>query len=1777
MSIAIMTNSSLNVLAWLLLSLSAFVPLFSFNGPTPPPTRLASDAQPLCTAYDCVNVISGRYFVSEPNLTLAGPAPTGYSIAYDAGSLGTDNELWGWGRQIPLRKGYLDFCKKKNQKVFEVVAEEVEGATLMHSALSHSQSQVIFGVRPDMYDYVGYTNVCGGCISGQNNLHNVRATYQNFRTEYKYGYFIVTNGSGSKLTYLQYKFGKETQWRLSEEVQPNGYHVHYEYYEPQTLKRIYTTTPSGHSILHSIDFHYDDWGYTAKASNGQSVRYNVTNDTGRWLGVDRKIRHLQEMVPSDGVPSTFYLCKTKREGLSLQTMRRDWQEGRFLNIIHREPDGKVAALQTPLGSDATPITMAAFHYGPDHTIVTDALGTNTVYRYSANRRITSIDKCQNSGQVYTKKHFLWDLSIASKGNLLATASTDQQSAGLSATAFTYDGSGNVITETLFGNLTGQASPTFSIGADLKPTSATDRQETRYQYSSDDRNLRIQERHSNDLRITYAYKPGTNLLTQRITGNATELFAREFHSYDDDSFLIRTVNDDGIGGSPEDLQRVTVRTIKEVIPRKTAPAIGFPDQEIHKYWDPQSRTERQLRRICYTYNAGEQVVQEDIYDAQNQLRYSLTYAYDEHRNLVAQTNALGQATVFTYDINKNKLSEELIGSGVRTNFRYDLMNRVIAREEVHADGTILVTSYRYDVLGNKVAEVDAFGNEIRFVYDEFSRLIDTIGSAQMTLDGVKSSSLKQSYNSLDHCVSQTDAIGNVSQMTYTVRGQLVSKCHADGTVERNEYSVDGLLLKHWNTQGVLTQYRYDTLNRPLEKNEYAPDGKHLGSTRYEYWGSQLVRTIDPRQVITEYAYDGAGRKCVEVCCDSRKEYVYDALGRLSHTKSFFGSGENDYTVAIQDFDLLDRVIADRVEDATGTLLHKKAYRYDIHGNRTHEYTYHSETDYTVDETCYNSRKQPIQQIDALGHSTFITYDLDYRNALGQRVLVKTTTDPLGQQVIEEHDASGRLVASVTHDSFGNQLAGYQLIYDLAGNVVRRIDDCWGNGSLQRQRITDSSFDAGQRITLLREAVGTSDERSTQYSYNRYGQLETIRLPDEISLHHTYDGAGRLATYRASDNSFHYQYSYDAVGNLLQVVDVIHNTLTTRFYNGLNRITTETLGNGLRLDYAYDRQGRITQLTLPDTTTIGWHYVGRYIKEIFRQDRLAAAYTKRDLVGNVLEMQLLGQAGHIRHEYDALQRAVAVTAPAYQERIPADGYDAVGNLLKHGINDARGHRECRYQYDALYQLSREDGLRTQNYAYDSLFNRLSKDDDRYSLNGVQALLQAGTTHFTNDARGNPVERRDRNVTTFYQYDALGRLTMAQKGNCRERYLYDSFNRRLSARSDRQDSEGNWHEQHLQHFLYTDQNEIGCADGNGIITQLRILGDGRGAEIGAAVAIELDDRNYAPIHDLRGNVVALVDHNGLAVETMQYSAFGEEYRDTTGICPWHFSSKRLDKLTGFTCFGRRYYDAGLGRWLTPDPIGYKAGPNLYAYVNNAPLTHFDLYGLYTEKKPVESSRYDFWRSPRFHGTLQACGGVAEGVAGAALASTPLYPVGLALMAHGADQFAAGSYTAMNGVYRKTFTEMGLQKAGLSESWASFGNDLISVSSLGFVGLGKNLAYKSSQASSIAALNEFKPLKFKPFTKANCRHNLGVWTGTSPPKGMDAHHILAQKFNKKSFNRAGLNIHHPRYLTWWDESSHRSNAKAYNLQWENYLLDHPEASRQEYIDQAKYIMSQFGQPVNY
>ena len=111
-----------------------------------------------------------------------------------------------------------------------------------------------------------------------------------------------------------------------------------------------------------------------------------------------------------------------------------------------------------------------------------------------------------------------------------------------------------------------------------------------------------------------------------------------------------------------------------------------------------------------------------------------------------------------------------------------------------------------------------------------------------------------------------------------------------------------------------------------------------------------------------------------------------------------------------------------------------------------------------------------------------------------------------------------------------------------------------------------------------------------------------------------------------------------------------------------------------------------------------------------------------------------------------------------------------------------------------------------------------------------------------------------------------------------------------------------------------------------------------------------DYVYFYDSNGNVGQVVDLGAAGAGTSvvahyEYDPYGKvasqsgAYADTN---PYRFSTKYLDDESNLSDFGRRYYHAGLGRWLNRDPIGELGGVNLYAYVHNDPVNRGDYLGL-------------------------------------------------------------------------------------------------------------------------------------------------------------------------------------------------------------------------------------------
>ncbi len=145
-------------------------------------------------------------------------------------------------------------------------------------------------------------------------------------------------------------------------------------------------------------------------------------------------------------------------------------------------------------------------------------------------------------------------------------------------------------------------------------------------------------------------------------------------------------------------------------------------------------------------------------------------------------------------------------------------------------------------------------------------------------------------------------------------------------------------------------------------------------------------------------------------------------------------------------------------------------------------------------------------------------------------------------------------------------------------------------------------------------------------------------------------------------------------------------------------------------------------------------------------------------------------------------------------------------------------------------------------------------------------------------------------------------------------------------------------------------------GELEEFRLLHPTLGAE--KVFAMEFKGTSFFPLQDFRFNLCALQKANGSLAEWTRYSAFGEKQiyqaESHSFFSPWHFANRR--EIEGLVLFTHRLYYPGLMRWLTPDPVGFIDGLNLYAYVHNNPFYYQDKDGQIAQAIPIVVTLVEF-----------------------------------------------------------------------------------------------------------------------------------------------------------------------------------------------------------------------------
>ncbi|CAM2005876.1 RHS repeat-associated core domain-containing protein [Acanthopleuribacter pedis] len=804
----------------------------------------------------------------------------------------------------------------------------------------------------------------------------------------------------------------------------------------------------------------------------------------------------------------------------------------------------------------------------------------------------------------------------------------------------------------------------------------------------------------------------------------------------------------------------------------------------------------------------------------------------------------------------------------------------------------------------------------------------------------------------------------------------------------EYDKEGRLLRTRNDLCVVQSYTYDDAGR-MTSERYLGDKAYR--MKYDDGGRCVLLGGEARHGERAFAYDEAGRQTVVTDSLGRKTtYQYNEGRQVEMTTLPNGSRQ------LTRYDEYGRRVSETTPSGFTT-----EYQYDGRGDRVAlRYSTGGETTLT-----YNEEHEPIQVrefdgavwrfcwargaltevVNPLGESTRYQYDEqnDLREVLypGGSV-VKYDHDPKWTRLvvadesgvlsrehfdvrlnpIESHDSAG-LVKRFEYDQLGRRVsvedrrdggdgkrvitydgAGQAIRYDQAGHVTHfrykgydlptEIEEASG-------RIYKLEWDSEKRNTAIINGAG----QKTTFIYDDLDRVVKTEYYDGSFQEYEYDEAGFVVA--GFDGVNRLQYENDELGRLLEVTadglllasftyDLAGNIVAstrgeervTLERDALGRIVAETQ-NGRTVRTTLSPMGRVRTRDFEGSRagTLNYNHDGRgRLRAFFSEKgvRQGFDYTSNDLLirRNFLNFEE-------RFEYDprglpskqwvGVGNAKMVFGRAFQ-------FDAAGQIQS--VKDSR-RGEALYGYNASQELVRSEhfGLSPVEFVYDAGGNRVNnRAGERLFYQPADRLNMAGAARLDYDNAGRVISRTLGDQVTRYHWHKLGHLDAVERPDGRRiEYHYDGFGRRTRKCEGDQETRFYWQGNQLMAVEREDRLTEYVIDG---FRPLLMFEDGVPFHV---------------IHGLCDEPLEVVDDQG---ETAWWGTLDEWGKLVAQSGDEHapmlrYSGQYYDEESGLSYNRFRYYSAEDGLFLSPDPLGFAAGPFRYRYAPN-PLNFIDPFGL-------------------------------------------------------------------------------------------------------------------------------------------------------------------------------------------------------------------------------------------
>ena len=627
---------------------------------------------------------------------------------------------------------------------------------------------------------------------------------------------------------------------------------------------------------------------------------------------------------------------------------------------------------------------------------------------------------------------------------------------------------------------------------------------------------------------------------------------------------------------------------------------------------------------------------------NLMRIEAKFFYDSLNRLIESQDSLGNKRIFTYDKLGNVLIDRFFEKRnekfyllTRFECTYDELGRLTKKSlnvfdnpvEViggeidvqtafvqHGPGELQTTSYfydknggvikvvnpsgrsiiktEYDKVGRRVKVIDAYDNEVIYLYDKNSNIVRSdkmeVIRALPNNEVIRHRYFASTYeyDELDRLIRQTDSLGNQHNYEYDSLNQMTKVIDPLTNTIEMEYDIFGRL----------------TQTTRFLKEESGPHPLVIVNNGYVHdLDDNVIEQTDSLGRLTKFLYDSMGRRVSIVLPDSSHDaYTYNKSSQLVSYKD--RNGLSQYYL----YDAMGRLINLIIDDTN------LSPGVSIEGSRTNLYSYDGlgRTIHMKNEVCeytifYNSlgltTEEDFNYIASENPSNPMQFSIkryyDMNNSLSDIVY------PSGRKIRYSRDFLNRII-SVEQLSKGLSYPGDNSIPE---NLI----------------IMSVEYEGSQRRRINRH-----NRTSTQFHYDRGGRM--------IEINHTYSNL--LLS--------HLQYLYDAIGNVRQrheqngdnhETKVLHYDSLYRISN-VSRIEANSINN---LEFLYpatnllpevipDTQSQMNALVqenLPNTTGYVYDNVGNRLKKT-ESNQVIEEYIPNDsdqyeaINGSLLEYDAMG---------------------------------------------------------------------------------------------------------------------------------------------------------------------------------------------------------------------------------------------------------------------------------------------------------------------------------------------------------------------------------------------------------------------------------------------------------------------------------------------------------------------------------------------------------------------------